>query len=171
MSADDPFDSHAAAEQPRFRLRLEQITDWETRAVEAMYSPKALCVQCGFSMRHMQRFILKKFDVSLREYVAGIRMTKARNLLRSGFSIKETSIGLGFKQVSHFCRSFKGHFGVSPSVAIRSAIAGAPDVNADGSQLELDFVRGVSARRKARVPASGKKDVKKGKGRKRPKED
>jgi AraC-like DNA-binding protein len=126
---------------PRIRLRLEHVADWETKVVEASYSPKELCAKCGFSMRHMQRFMLKRFRMNLRAFVTAVRMTKAYNLLRAGFTIKETALGLGFKQVSHFCRCFKQHFRANPSTVLLKPASAGKDGHSHDPQLELDFIR------------------------------
>lgn len=144
MSTDFPNQG----EMPRRRVPLEHVTDWETLIVEARYSPKALCARCGFSMRHVQRFIVNRYQMTLREFVSALRMTKAYNLLRSGFSIKETSIGLGFKQVSHFCRCFKQHFQAKPSSVILNVGTG-PDGNPNEPQMELDFFHAAPRRRRS----------------------
>src|SRR5687768_13347272 len=128
-------------ENPQIRLRLDHIADWETRVVEARYSAKALCERCGFSMRHVQRFMIKRFRMNLKAFVAAVRMGKAYNLLKRGFSIKETSVGLGFKQVSHFCRCFKQHYRANASEVILNAGSSGAGGGMDDSQLELEFLR------------------------------
>ena len=135
----------------RPRLRLEHIADWDARIVDAKYSPKELCAQCGFSMRHMQRFMMKRFKIGLRAFVNALRMSKAHNLLKAGFSIKETAIGLGFKQTSHFCRSFKQHFAAKASTVLLNAKG--PGAANDG-QMELDFLRATpQPKRRKKAPA------------------
>ena len=137
---------------PHGRIALEHVTDWEALVVEARYSPRELCARCGFSMRHMQRFILKRFQMNLGWFVSAIRMMKAYNLLKSGFSVKETALGLGFKQVSHFCRSFKQHFHANPSAVILNAGLPAKNGQTRDPQLQFEFFKASSPPRFSKRP-------------------
>jgi AraC-like DNA-binding protein len=138
------------------RVALEQIADWETLIVEARYSPRLVCARCGYSMRHVQRFILEKFKMNLGWYVSAVRMVKAYNLLKSGFTVKETAHGLGFKQVSHFCRCFKRHFQANPSTVLLSSGISGKDGGAGDGQLQLEFMQPV-ARTRLRRKKPGRK--------------
>ena len=42
-------------------------------------------------------------------------MVEARRILRETRSIKNTALQLGFKQESHFCKSFKACYDITPS--------------------------------------------------------
>jgi AraC-like DNA-binding protein len=44
-----------------------------------------------------------------------LRLGKAYESLTQGKSVKEAAYDHGYKQVSHFSREFKNHYGVSPS--------------------------------------------------------
>src|SRR5262245_47829516 len=105
----------------RVRIHLEQVTNWEPLIVESRYTARGLASRCGFSVRHLERHIAKRYGKKLGEFISGIRMQKAYNLLRSGFTIKETAIGLGFKQISHFCRCFKHHFDATASTVLQDS--------------------------------------------------
>lgn len=130
-AGEDDYSSHHA------RLHLEQVTDWETLVVEARYSPSGLASRCGFSVRHLQRHILKRYGKKLGEFISAIRMQKAYNLLRAGFTIKETAIGLGFKQISHFCRCFKHHFDATASTVLHASGMKSNENGSDDQQLQL----------------------------------
>jgi transcriptional regulator GlxA family with amidase domain len=103
------------------RLPLEQITDWEGLVIEAKYSQRSLAKITGYSVRHLQRHILDRYKKKLSAFISGIRLQKAYILLKSGFSIKQTALGLGYKQVSHFCRCFKRHFDATASCVLASS--------------------------------------------------
>lgn len=119
------------------RVHLEQVTDWEPLVVEARYSPSGLAALCGFSVRHLQRYISKRYGKKLGTFISTIRMQKAYNLLRSGFTIKETAIGLGFKQISHFCRCFKHHFEATASTVLQASGLPSHDEHSGNQQLQL----------------------------------
>lgn len=52
--------------------------------------------------------------VGFAEYVAGLRMQKARELLEAGVAAKELHAALGFSDPANFYKAFKRHFGVTP---------------------------------------------------------
>jgi len=140
----------------RLRGHLEQISNWEALVVETRYSARELARSCGFSLRHLQRFIHRRYRKSLCEFIAGIRLQKAYLLLQSGFSIKETAHGLGYKQVSHFCRCFKKHFAANASCVLLSSgrLGHESHPSEQQMQLELFQPRPVSQRRKIRPRAT-----------------
>jgi transcriptional regulator GlxA family with amidase domain len=123
----------------RTRVHLELVPDWESMVVEAKYSARELAIQCGFSIRHLQRFIMRRYRKSLGDFIAGIRLQKAYFLLQSGFSIKETAHGLGYKQVSHFCRCFKNHFAANASCVLLTSTRLGNDHGRSEQQLQLEL--------------------------------
>ena len=131
-----------------FRGRLQRITEWEPLAVQACYSGAALARLCGVSLRHLQRHIQSAFLKTLGEWLNALRLKHGYDRLAEGCTVKETAFSLGFKQVSHFSRSFKNHFGFSPSsVPITVGLNG---VNPDGdqSQIQLNLFDGRANSRK-----------------------
>lgn len=48
------------------------------------------------------------------DYLIEIRINRAKNLLKDGFSVTETSKLVGFNDIYYFSRAFKKHEGVSP---------------------------------------------------------
>ena len=73
-------------EVPPRRLRLETIVDWEPLVIEANYSVKNLAARCGYSVRSLQRFVSSKFNRGLLDFIADLRLRRARTLLRAGLS-------------------------------------------------------------------------------------
>jgi len=95
--------------------RLQRITDWEAIAVQACYSSTALAQYCGVSVRHLQRHIRSTQGQNLGNWLNKLRIQHSYAKLSTGCTVKETAYSLGFKQVSHFSRLFKKHYGFSPS--------------------------------------------------------
>jgi len=56
----------------------------------------------------------KKMGVTPHDYLAMCRVNAARELLKRGAPILETSYTCGFADQSHLTRSFKKHFGITP---------------------------------------------------------
>lgn len=71
------------------------------------------------SIAHLSRFYLlrvfsNEIGVPPHEYQTQLRVTRARKLLRKGYSISETAFETGFFDQSHFSRNFKRTTGRSP---------------------------------------------------------
>lgn len=54
------------------------------------------------------------------DYLIEIRINRAKNLLRDGYSVTDTSRLVGFNDIYYFSRMFKRHEGISPSEYIKS---------------------------------------------------
>ena len=54
------------------------------------------------------------------DYLIEIRINRAKNLLRDGYSVTDTSRLVGFNDIYYFSRMFKKHEGISPSDYIKS---------------------------------------------------
>ena len=95
--------------------RLEFVQQWESLAVDAGYRPSDLAALCQISLRTLERHFQKNYGVTVSAWLRELRLEKARQGLRQGKSVKEVAYEQGYKQVSHFSREFKNHFGLSPS--------------------------------------------------------
>lgn len=95
--------------------RLEYVQQWETLAVKAGYRPGDLAALCQISLRTLERHFQKNYGVTVSRWMRELRLGRAYETLTQGKSVKEAAYDHGYKQVSHFSREFKNHFGVSPS--------------------------------------------------------
>jgi AraC-like DNA-binding protein len=95
--------------------RLEYVQQWESLAENAGYRPSDLAALCQISLRTLERHFQKNYGVTVSLWLRELRLGKAYQGLLSGKSVKEVAYEQGYKQVSHFSREFKNHFGVSPS--------------------------------------------------------
>lgn len=98
---------------------IHQSEDWEGLAVQAGYDVGRLALIIGRSKRHLQRIIRKQFGCSPQEWLDQERLTRAPALLWSGMPVWAVARDLGFKQVPHFCRRFKGLHKLTPSQCAR----------------------------------------------------
>lgn len=71
---------------------------------------------CNISTVHLRNTFIKKFALSPVKYINNLKMSRAEELLLSGFySISEVCFLSGFNNESYFSREFKKVFDVSPS--------------------------------------------------------
>ncbi len=105
--------THSEAGGPRGRLR--RISNWEAFASHSCYNGQVLARLFGVSRRHLQRQIQARYGTTLNEWLNSLRIKHGYQRLAAGCSVQETAFSLGYKQVSHFSRNFKNHFGFTPS--------------------------------------------------------
>jgi AraC-like DNA-binding protein len=69
----------------------------------------------GVSESHFTKIFKRSTGISCIKYIMELRIHEARNLLlNSSKNISEIAYSCGFESISHFNRSFKKHFQVSP---------------------------------------------------------
>ena len=75
-----------------------------------------LAAECHVSEVYFRKLFKKHFGCSPKQFIIGIRMQRAKQLLSEGvLSIAAISDRCGFSNQYHFCRLFKQHTGMSPS--------------------------------------------------------
>jgi transcriptional regulator GlxA family with amidase domain len=97
------------------RTRLGFVQKWEVLAQKAGYRARHLAELVQTSLRTLERHFQKHYGVTVSKWLRELRLKHAYNLLQTEKSVKEVAFDHGYKQVSHFSREFKNHFGVSPS--------------------------------------------------------
>lgn len=74
---------------------------------------------------HFFRLFKAAFGITPQQYLIQNRLSKSLALLRTGnYSVTEASVTTGFSDVFSFSKSFKKHFGFSPSRVIENKLAG-----------------------------------------------
>ena len=97
---------------------------WESLAERARFNPRQLSALAGVSLRTLQRHFARHYQLTVGKFLYKLRMREALKRLYSGQSVKAISFDLGFKQVSHFSRVFKGFYGAPPSCWLRGPLEG-----------------------------------------------
>jgi AraC-like DNA-binding protein len=73
-----------------------------------------LSSDAGVSIRTLQRIFLREVGTDPDSWRRQVRLTRAVNLLVSGFSVKEASFKVGYSQPSAFVAAFRHLFGSTP---------------------------------------------------------
>jgi|SRR6185437_3088434 len=93
------------------------IENWAELAREANWSVAMLAKQCGVSVRTLERYVLEKEGRQPKAWLNAKRHQLAMELLRSGYSVKETADFVKYTQASSFSREFTKFWGFSPTNA------------------------------------------------------
>ena len=110
------------------RSQLDGIRDWEKWAEVTYYSPGKLAKACGVTLRQLERYFSNTAGKPPRLWLNDLRLQKALELIRSGHSVKEVAVALGYKERTHFSRQFWRVHGVAPSKCRKPQITGSiPD--------------------------------------------
>ena len=79
-------------------------------------SPDDVAKATGVSTRQLERLFAKHLNTSPGRYYLSLRLEKARHLLRqTELGVADVGVLCGFVSTSHFSRSYRQAFGVSPS--------------------------------------------------------
>jgi AraC-like DNA-binding protein len=84
----------------------------------------ALCAEAGASVRTIERVFRREIGSSFELWRRQVRLTKAVELLVSGYSIKEVAQKVGYCQSSAFVEMFRRTLGTTPKAwisALKSA--------------------------------------------------
>lgn len=91
--------------------------------IEDPIRPSLIAEELGISTRQLERLFGRYLNSSPKHYFMEMRLQRARNLLvQTEQSITEIAMACGFRSTSHFSKSFRGQFGVSP-VGRRTTLA------------------------------------------------
>lgn len=106
------------------RRRVESFV--RAHLADADLGPRGIAAAIGISVRYLHR-LFEESELSLGAFILDRRLSAARGLLcdsaRSGLPVAEIALRCGFRSHSSFARSFREHFGMSPT-AFRSRATG-----------------------------------------------
>ena len=74
----------------------------------------------GFSPNYLSTLFHQKTGTTYTSYITSLRMKEARNLLRSGVSVKKTAWAVGYADEQHFARLYKKIIGIAPGLEKKS---------------------------------------------------
>lgn len=95
--------------------RLRRVFEHLNHRFAESNSLPAMAALAGLSPQRFNRVFKNAAGMTLREYLAHLRLTQAGRLLReTDRSIGEIAASLGFSDQSHFDRRFRRHYGRTP---------------------------------------------------------
>ena len=108
------------------RLFREGLLRWYAERVEAArerlerdyaepHSLVSLAASVGMSPFHFARVFRELTSLPPHRYLLRMRLERAWERLRAGSSVTEACFATGFSNLSHFIRSFRAAYGLSPS--------------------------------------------------------
>lgn len=96
--------------------KLIRVIGEMERHSEQPLSGEVLAERVGVSVRQLERLFRHHLATTPSAFYLSLRLDKARQLLRqSDLSVLEVSLACGFESSSYFSRSYKAHFGSTPS--------------------------------------------------------
>lgn len=112
-----------AQDEPMPRVVKKAVALIRKRALHEDLRFSALAGECGVSEGHLSRLFHRSTGLTFREYIARLRVEKARELLLSGdATVTEVAFECGFNSVSQFNRAFRAIFKTSPT-GLRKTLA------------------------------------------------
>jgi len=113
----------------------------EANLADSEFTVDQLASGLGQSRSQLYRRLQEILQQSPSELMVRYRLERGADLLaaRAG-TVSEIAYGVGFKSVSHFCRRFRSHYGVTPSSWATGSEAGtgSPDRVGDDSRAAPD---------------------------------
>ncbi len=83
-------------------------------------SVEHLASLCGISTVHLRNTFNKRFAISPIKYINELKLTRAKELLKSQFyTVREVCFLSGYNDESYFSREFKKQFGMTPNEYMR----------------------------------------------------
>ncbi|MFK7880255.1 GlxA family transcriptional regulator [Roseobacter sp.] len=85
--------------------------------IEDPLTPDEISAIVEISTRQLERLFAKYVGLSPKRHYLRLRLEKARDLLRqTDFSVTDVCVACGFKSLSHFSKSYRAAYGISPGV-------------------------------------------------------
>lgn len=106
------------SQTPVLHPGLARAVELVEQNLEVPLTRTELAEACGLSIRHMERLFIRSFNTGPAGYYKRARLRKARYLLmHTTLKISEVSLSCGFASPSHFAKTYRAVYGISPTAA------------------------------------------------------
>jgi AraC-like DNA-binding protein len=78
-------------------------------------SVSSIAESFGFDRTYLYRAFKSRYGIGIKEYITEVRMKKAEEFLRDGFSVKESAHMVGYTDEFNFSKAYKLRYGIRPS--------------------------------------------------------
>lgn len=101
---------------PLYTRRVDAAVDHVVQHPDLPLSLEEVAAVAGFSPFHFHRVFAATTGETLHAFVTRVRLERALHLMahRRTASLTEVALACGFSSSSHFSRTFRAHYGVSP---------------------------------------------------------
>ncbi len=96
-------------------VKISAAVSWLAGNYAEEISISNLAERYSFSETHFRRYFRQHTGRSPREFITSLRISRAKELLKQGLTIKATSLAVGYKDMFYFMRIFKKIAGTSCS--------------------------------------------------------
>ncbi|MGJ8543841.1 MAG: GlxA family transcriptional regulator [Sulfitobacter sp.] len=116
--------AHGAGQRASLQSRPELRNPKLLMALQVMEAnledplrPDEIADLVGLSTRQLERLFARYLGAAPKRYYLKMRLEKARNLLRqTDMSVTDVSVVCGFRSLSHFSKTYRIAFGISPGL-------------------------------------------------------
>lgn len=95
--------------------KIDEALSYINQNLSAELSVDYLAGKCYLSRYYFMRRFKESTGYTVHNYICQKRLTAAARLLEEGVGVTEAAMNVGFSEYSSFLRSFKKHFGLTPS--------------------------------------------------------
>lgn len=105
--------SRPEVRNPKLLLALQIMEN----NLEDPLRPDEISAVVNLSTRQLERLFARYLSTSPKRYYLGLRLDKARNLLRqTDLSVTDVCVACGFQSLSHFSKSYRAAYGNPPGM-------------------------------------------------------
>jgi transcriptional regulator GlxA family with amidase domain len=109
-----PAEQRQPSGQPRHPV-LSKAWSMMEETIAAPLSVREIAARAGLSPRQLERLFLAHLNVGPAQFYTGLRLDRARQLLRqTPLSVTEVAMACGFQSASHFSTRYSARFGCTP---------------------------------------------------------
>lgn len=93
---------------------------------------KDLAELAGYSYDYFRKMFVKKFDMTVSDYILKKRIEAANDMIRSkGYLIKEIAADCGFSSVAQFCTKYREVMGITPKQMQKKVLEDEKNIEKD----------------------------------------